>query len=86
VPTGRIETADFADRLWSARRKERLCPPIDPFLGIDRLVAFGRHFISNPDLPKRLRRGLPLNRYDGRPGGDRRGYVDYPPAEVASAA
>jgi N-ethylmaleimide reductase len=49
------------------------------------LVAFGRHFISNPDLPERLRRGLPLNRYDRTTfyGGDARGYVDYPPAEVA---
>ncbi|SHH52527.1 alkene reductase [Bradyrhizobium erythrophlei] len=52
------------------------------------LVAFGRHFISNPDLPERLRRGLPLNRYDRSTfyGGDARGYLDYPPAEVASAA
>jgi N-ethylmaleimide reductase len=51
------------------------------------LIAFGRHFISNPDLPERLRRGLPLNRYDRTTfyGGDARGYVDYPPAEVASA-
>jgi N-ethylmaleimide reductase len=52
------------------------------------LVAFGRHFISNPDLPERLRLGLPLNRYD-RPtfyGGDARGYVDYPAAKVPSAA
>jgi N-ethylmaleimide reductase len=52
------------------------------------LVAFGRHFISNPDLPERLRRGLPLNRYDRSTfyGGDARGYIDYPAAEVASAA
>jgi len=52
------------------------------------LVAFGRHFISNPDLPERLRRGLPLNRYDRTTfyGGDARGYVDYPAAEAASAA
>src|SRR3984957_8991465 len=52
------------------------------------LVAFGRHFISNPDLPERLRRCLPLNRYDRTTfyGGDARGDVDYPPAEVASAA
>jgi N-ethylmaleimide reductase len=52
------------------------------------LVAFGRHFISNPDLPERLRRGLPLNRYDRSTfyGGDARGYLDYPAAEVASAA
>jgi NADH:flavin oxidoreductase / NADH oxidase family len=51
------------------------------------LVAFGRRFISNPDLPERLRRGLPLNRYDRATfyGGGARGYVDYPPAEVASA-
>jgi N-ethylmaleimide reductase len=28
------------------------------------LVAFGRHFISNPDLPKRIKLGLPLNHYD----------------------
>jgi 2,4-dienoyl-CoA reductase-like NADH-dependent reductase (Old Yellow Enzyme family) len=28
------------------------------------LVAFGRHFIANPDLVERFRLGLPLNRYD----------------------
>jgi N-ethylmaleimide reductase len=51
------------------------------------LVAFGRHFISNPDLPERVRRGVPLNRYDRSTfyGGDARGYTDYPVAEVASA-
>src|SRR5918996_777614 len=51
------------------------------------LVAFGRHFISNPDLPERLRHGLPLNRYDRSTfyGGDARGYIDYPAAEVAPA-
>jgi N-ethylmaleimide reductase len=44
------------------------------------LVAFGRHFIANPDLPERLRRKLPLNRYDRSTfyGGDGRGYTDYP--------
>jgi len=44
------------------------------------LVAFGRDFISNPDLPERLRRKLPLNAYD-RPsffGGTEVGYIDYP--------
>ena len=45
------------------------------------LVAFGRDFIANPDLPERLRRDLPLNAYD-RPsffgGGNEVGYVDYP--------
>ena len=28
------------------------------------LVAFGRHFLANPDLPKRIKLGLPLNAYD----------------------
>ena len=44
------------------------------------LVAFGRHFVSNPDLPERIRRNLPLNRYDRSTfyGGDGRGYIDYP--------
>lgn len=44
------------------------------------LVAFGRQFIANPDLPERLRRDLPLNRYDRNTfyGGGRPGYVDYP--------
>lgn len=52
------------------------------------LVAFGRSFISNPDLPERLRRGLPLNRYDRTTfyGGGVCGYTDNPTAEVAPVA
>ena len=44
------------------------------------LVAFGRHFIANPDLPYRYANGLPLNAYDRKTfyGGDIRGYTDYP--------
>ena len=44
------------------------------------LVAFGRHFIANPDLPERLRKHLPLNRYDRATffGGTEIGYTDYP--------
>jgi N-ethylmaleimide reductase len=44
------------------------------------LVAFGRDFIANPDLPERLRNHWPLNAYD-RPtffGGTEVGYTDYP--------
>jgi N-ethylmaleimide reductase len=43
------------------------------------LVAFGRHFIANPDLPERLRRHLPLNSYNRETfyyGGES-GYLDY---------
>lgn len=52
------------------------------------LVAFGRYFISNPDLPERIRRALPLTRYDRSTfyGGDARGYTDYPLAKAAAAA
>jgi N-ethylmaleimide reductase len=44
------------------------------------LVAFGRVFASNPDLPERLKLGVPLAPYDRSAfwGGDRRGYTDYP--------
>jgi N-ethylmaleimide reductase len=44
------------------------------------LVAFGRYFISNPDLPERLRRDLPLTPYNRATfyGRDHRGYTDYP--------
>jgi N-ethylmaleimide reductase len=52
------------------------------------LVAFGRHFIANPDLPKRIRFGLPLNPYDRSTfyGGDRHGYTDYPFHETETAS
>ena len=43
-------------------------------------VAFGRHFIANPDLPQRIKAQRPLNAYDRDTfyGGDARGYTDYP--------
>jgi len=30
------------------------------------LISFGRHFIANSDLPKRIEFGLTLNRYDAK--------------------
>jgi N-ethylmaleimide reductase len=44
------------------------------------MVAFGRHFIANPDLPRRLKEGLPLNPYrrDTFYYGGVTGYLDYP--------
>lgn len=43
-------------------------------------VAYGRLFLANPDLPKRLRHGGPLNAPDPKSfyGGTELGYVDYP--------
>jgi N-ethylmaleimide reductase len=44
------------------------------------LVAFGRHFLANPDLPKRIRLGRPLNAHDRNPfyTCDAHGYTDDP--------
>lgn len=43
-------------------------------------VAFGRHFVSNPDLPRRIQAGLALTDYDRDTfyTFDKRGYTDYP--------
>jgi N-ethylmaleimide reductase len=43
-------------------------------------IAFGRIFISNPDLPRRLARGFPLTPYNRATfyGGEAAGYTDYP--------
>jgi N-ethylmaleimide reductase len=44
------------------------------------LVAFGRYFVSNPDLPSRIKQRLPLSEYDRNTfyTFDAQGYVDYP--------
>jgi N-ethylmaleimide reductase len=43
-------------------------------------IAFGRIFISNPDLPRRLQYGFPLTPYNRATfyGGEAAGYTDYP--------
>lgn len=43
-------------------------------------VVFGRWFISNPDLPERIKQNLSLNPYDRSTfyGGAEKGYTDYP--------
>lgn len=48
--------------------------------GLIDAAAFGRSFIANPDLPRRLAEGLPLNppRPESFYGGDAEGYTDYP--------
>jgi N-ethylmaleimide reductase len=47
--------------------------------GISDYVAFGSLFISNPDLPRRLKENLPLALPDSSKfyGGDSEGYTDY---------
>ncbi|KAI9459882.1 hypothetical protein BJY52DRAFT_1364723 [Lactarius psammicola] len=52
------------------------------------LVAFGRHFLANPDLPLRLKEGLSLTRYNRDTfyiPESATGYIDYPFANNAIA-
>lgn len=50
------------------------------------LIAYGKPFISNPDLPARYKTGKPLSEWDAAtfyatgPKGDAGGYTDYPNA------
>jgi N-ethylmaleimide reductase len=48
--------------------------------GLADLIAFGRKFIANPDLPERIRSGGPFNTDDPTTyyGGGEKGYTDYP--------
>lgn len=48
--------------------------------GLADLIAFGRPFIANPDLPRRLAEALPLHPVDAASlyGGTEHGYIDYP--------
>jgi N-ethylmaleimide reductase len=52
------------------------------------LVSFGRPFIGNPDLVRRLRESAPLNALDKSTlyGGGARGYTDYPTLDEAPVA
>jgi N-ethylmaleimide reductase len=51
------------------------------------LVAFGKAFIANPDLGRRLREDAPLNPLDTKRlyGGGAQGYTDYPALDAATA-
>ncbi|RDX41589.1 NADH:flavin oxidoreductase/NADH oxidase [Lentinus brumalis] len=53
------------------------------------LIAFGRAFVSNPDLPLRLMKDIPLAAWDRDvfyTPEDPHGYIDYPTAEAAMTA
>jgi N-ethylmaleimide reductase len=52
-------------------------------------VSFGRAFIANPDLVRRLREDAPLNPLLDREtfyGGDAHGYIDYPTLDEVQLA
>ena len=93
VPAGEIPDIGFFRKIWRgplignkgydlARANAAIRD------GAADLISFAALFIANPDLPERIRQGLPLTRYDRSTfyGGDARGYTDYPVAETAAAA
>ncbi len=49
------------------------------------MIAFGRKFLANPDLPQRFQLGADLNAGDPTTyyGGGAKGYTDYPSLEQA---
>jgi N-ethylmaleimide reductase len=51
-------------------------------------VSFGRPFISNPDLVRRLRENAPLAPLDPGTlyGGGAKGYIDYPTLDELAVA
>lgn len=75
-------TLIYAGKYTKARAEEALEK------GWADLIAFGRPFIANPDLPYRLEHDLPLNA--GKPanyfGGGAEGYTDYPTATALQYA
>ncbi len=56
--------------------------------GLIDAVGFGRYFVSNPDLVRRIRESLPLGEYDRDTfyTFDAKGYTDYPAYDAALGA
>ena len=54
--------------------------------GVASLIAFGRHFTSNSDLPRRIKLGLALTPYDRSTfyAFDAKGYTDFSNHEDAA--
>ncbi|TFY63171.1 hypothetical protein EVG20_g6430 [Dentipellis fragilis] len=89
------ESSDFLREIWAPRpfiaaggfTREDAIKTAEEKGG---LIAIGRMFISNPDLPRRFREGIPLTPYNrdtfySRPADLTLGYVDYPFASDVAA-
>jgi len=77
---GEVYRAAFGGHIISAGGFDGDSAEVAVETGKSDLIAFGRWFIANPDLPKRLQIGAELNPYDRNTfyGGDAHGYTDYP--------
>ncbi|KAH9009990.1 NADH:flavin oxidoreductase/NADH oxidase [Lactarius hengduanensis] len=76
----------WGDRPYIAAGGMDRATAIDTVSKYGGLVAFGRHFIANPDLPLRLKEGVPLTGYNRDTfyvAESAAGYIDYPFANNA---
>lgn len=78
--------AAYSGRIIVAGRYDRARAEAILAAGLADIIAFGRPFIANPDLPRRLKEGLPLASFDGATlfGGSAEGYSSYPALEEAA--
>ena len=80
--------AAYAGRLMLAGDFDREKAEATLNAGRADIIAFGRPFIANPDLPRRLRERLPLTAFDGNtlytPGPQ--GYADYADYDAVNSA
>lgn len=83
-------TNDFVYSVWKGAIIRAGNYALDPDAAVEdcskndrTLIAYGRFFISNPDLVERLEKGLPLNSYDRSTfyAFTDKGYLDYPTYE-----
>ena len=89
-PQNENDSNAFALRIWGRASPIIVSGGFSPKMALemahkhadlDIIVAFGRHFLSNPDLPFRIMRELPLNKHDRDTFyavEQARGYTDYP--------
>lgn len=88
------EKVDFAVQAWGGVSPVFIAGGFTPesakkvadeeYKDTDVAVVFGRYFISNPDLPYRIQKGIPLHPYDRDTfynAGSPKGYTDQPFSE-----
>ena len=85
-----VEKLHFALKVWENTSPVMVCGGYtaetakraveEDYKGYDVMVAFGRWFISTPDLPFRMQHGIEFNKYNRDTFYTKgpEGYIDYP--------
>ena len=83
------DSLDFAIEAWGPERPIIIAggyttpeaAKLEAEKGDNVIIAFGRYFISNPDLPYKIKKGIPWTKYDRDTfylPKSPVGYIDYP--------